>query len=83
MEKGKIYEVFYQDDTQGRHKTLIFNQEQFSLLCFYNTRNGKEVMIPVNRILRIESEDSINKLEKNAVNKINNPINNLPQLNRT
>ena len=57
MDKGKIYEVWYKDDTQVRHKTLKFISVSEGLLEFTNTQNGKKEIIPVNNIIRIQGDE--------------------------
>ncbi|MFW6173765.1 MAG: hypothetical protein ACOC5T_08475 [Elusimicrobiota bacterium] len=60
MEKGKIYEVYYKDDTQSRHKTLKFQKKDETFVYFFNELNGNEEIIPKVSIIRI----SRNKDEK-------------------
>ena len=56
MEKGKIYEVWFKDDIQVRHKTFVYVSSTDGLLEFINTRNKKIEYIPVVNIVRIEGE---------------------------
>jgi len=56
MEVGKIYEVYYRDDTQGRHKTFEYLGHEHGLLSFRNTYNNKKEEIPIHNIIRIEEE---------------------------
>jgi hypothetical protein len=54
MEKGKVYEVYYKDDTQSRHKTLIFDSISDGLVNFVNSMTNKIEIIPLGSIIRIE-----------------------------
>ncbi len=54
MDKGKKYEVYYRDDSQTRHKNLIFESNDGGLIHFFNDTNNKQEIIPVNNIIRIQ-----------------------------
>lgn len=56
MDQGAEYDVYYVDDTQGRHKVLTFLGYHYGLLCFNNQKTKKEEYYPVSRIIRIEAK---------------------------
>jgi hypothetical protein len=60
MEVGKQYEVYYKDDTQTRHKTLVFMSNDNGLVTFDNKINNKIEVIPVHNIIRIQGEKDDN-----------------------
>ena len=69
MEKGKTYEVYYQDDSQTRHKTMVFEDVQDGIIKFTNSHNQSEEFIPVNRIIRIQGERKNDKRQDNDFSK--------------
>jgi hypothetical protein len=52
MEKG-IYDVYYKDDTQTRHKTMKYLSEDDYFLIFYNLKTQLDELIPKRSIVRI------------------------------
>jgi len=54
MEKGILYAIWYQDDTQTRKKELRFIEETNNFISFWNDKTEKCEIIPVNRIVRME-----------------------------
>lgn len=67
MEKGKLYEVYYKDDTQTRHKTLKFKEKDHNFLYFSNEFKEKtEEIIPISSIIRI-SRNKENEKAKSSI----------------
>jgi hypothetical protein len=64
MEKGIIYEIYYKDDTQSRHKTLEFIKKDDIFLYFFNKINQKEEIIPSKSIIRITRNKEKNEKTK-------------------
>jgi len=52
MEKG-IYEVYYKDDTQTRHKSLKYISKDEDFLFFFNDKSQLDEIIPISSIVRI------------------------------
>jgi len=56
MDEGKTYEVFYDDDSRTRHKTLVFVKETNSFLVFHNEYIQRVEIILISKITRIEGK---------------------------
>jgi len=52
MERGKTYDLFYEDDTRVRKKTIILEEIKEGMI-FYTAGKGLEG-VPLSRVLRIK-----------------------------
>ena len=59
MEIGKTYDVWYMDETTTRHKTLIFENNEYNILHFFNQDRQKRELIPVFKITRMEEVNNL------------------------